>query len=710
MAINYNYGLNPNMGNFVSSYLRGTGMQANAYAEEEKAKQKAQAQQATAFTKMIGDIAMSYGKVKKAEQDTAMSDYKDAYKEEKARLTDSRNQYAPGSESWNTQNDALFALNKEYKTNLANYKKSGNWNKDASLLEFGSADPKFTGLSDEAQGQISKNDQLIADLQAQKTNLEKDEFKEQEFFKRREGILKKREEGRLQKIREERKDIDDSEKYWGEYAMQEGEKERTRLLKDAPEDVFATPFGQEANKKLSEQFRKKFETVNTMGKEFVKDRRESLMEEASKQGTRSWQEQKDLSEQKKNVEGGFGTAKKSIDLQIADLQKKNKGLIAEGEKNLEGYDFDPRTGEPLKRSDLKFQEQRRYQEEKQKGVLRGQALGMMLSAGVDVSNMDTSGTPYSMMNEEQLQAVQNNSMEPELRQIGRDALKFGTALSADNAKHVSVAREFGMTIPEFNKHVKVAYETQTMSRIRNAGGNYEALKSIKEEINNKGADFLKGTTLSGGMIDRAIEDSKIAHQKTMYSNMNQVLSLGDSGTATRWLEVNKGRIAQYEKDGVLPQGFANASKSLVDTKIKAQGEALNLKDQQRKLNLLQDLLQQGTTSKTGMTPQLKSQIDSLSQDLGYKSDDLLEDVNEQNKLDRQSKQLSQQVKLLDFSEKMRRNLYEQEYGTGPSITGARVTEDGRVGFNYRKTNDGKIDVKDAMKKFINRYFSETGMT
>lgn len=666
MAINYSYGLNPNMGNFVSSYLRGTGMQANAFAEEEKAKAKASAQVSNAFSGMISQLAMSYGKAKKAEQTEALSNFKDDFKAESARLTDQRNRFQVGTDEYNYYNDQIFELGKEYKADVANYKKSGTFNKDASLLGFDSSDPTFTGLSDEAQGQMMKNSRAIMNLQRQKDKIDKEE------------------ESAKKSLSEDRREIGNYRDF-ASYDTERSDVKRNMINALTKRAGYRGSSGQVTQddpmyKGLKDKVDDKFAPF------------------------------KELQTRRENINKSFENQRSDIDQQINQLKALNEGILKEGDKTLEGYEFDPRTGKELNKQSLKVNEQRRYQEEKQKGVLRGQALGMMLSAGVDVSDMDTTGTPYSMMNEEQLQAVQNNAMEPELRQIGGDALKFGTTLSADNDKHVSVAKEFGMSIPEFNKHVKVAYESQTMNRIRSAGGNYEALKSIKEEINNKGADFLKGTSLSGNMIDRAIEDSKIAHQKTMYSNMNQVLSLGDSGTATRWLEVNKDRIAQYEKDGVLPKGFADASKSLVDTKIKNDGITSNLKDQQRRLNLLQDYLRQGTTSETGMTPQLRSQINKLSLSLGFDGEKLLQDVNEQNKLDRQSQQLSQEVKLLDFSEKMRKALYEQEYGTGPTITGASVTEDGRVGFQYRKTNDGKIDVKDAMKKFINRYFSETGMT
>ena len=207
MAINYSYGLNPNMGNFVSSYLQGTGMQANAFAEEEKAKAKASAQVSNAFTGMISQLAMSYGKAKKAEQTEALSDFKDEYKAESARLTDQRNRFQVGTDEYNYYNDQIFELGKEYKADVASYKKSGTFNKDASLLGFDSSDPTFTGLSDEAQSKIDKNAKLISDLQARKNRIEKKENQALDFFKKRRSVIGKEEEKALEGLQQQRKEL-----------------------------------------------------------------------------------------------------------------------------------------------------------------------------------------------------------------------------------------------------------------------------------------------------------------------------------------------------------------------------------------------------------------------------------------------------------------------------------------------------------------------
>ena len=74
------------------------------------------------------------------------------------------------------------------------------------------------------------------------------------------------------------------------------------------------------------------------------------------------------------------------------------------------------------------------------------------------------------------------------------------------------------------------------------------------------------------------------------------------------------------------------------------------------------------------------------------------------------KNIQKETNLLSYAEKARRKLYTDEYGTGPQITGVNVTEDGSVGFHYKRTSDGKIDVKDAVKKFIASYQNRTGMT
>ena len=709
MAINYGYGVNPNMGQFVSSYLQGTGMQARAHAEEEEAKAKAKSQVSNAFTNMVTSLATTYAKKSVADQDAAKASYKDDYIEEKARRTHSRDLYTPGSDSWKEQNQSILDLKKEYKADLLAYKESGIFNRDASLLEFGTEDPKFTGLSNDAQKQISGNDKLIADLKAKKEGIEAKEFKETEFIKTLGKGVEKRERDAVAELGKKREGLKKEQKAFERLATVEGNRRREELLRADTDDLFATPLAGEAQTQLSKQFHKKYDPIKKGIDKSVKRKGDLITQEGNKLGSNFLKERKELSEFKEDTLSGFGQTKKGYAEQIKTLQEKNKGLIKEGEKNLEGYDFDPVTGKALKRSELKFKEQRRYQEKKHKDVLRGQMLGMVLTAGGDLSDLDTSGTAYEMMTEEQIQAVQNNAMDPKLRRGGGDALKFGRLLDSSNKEDVAIAEAFGQKPEEFNEHVKVAYETRIMGRVRNAGGNYEALESIKKEIEQKDPTFLEGTTISPGMIDQTISDSKLANQKTMYTALNQVMSMGNGEQTEHFLKVNASRIQKYEADGVLPKGFAVNSQKLVDTKTKSEGQTLNLKDKQRKLNLLQDYLKQGTTSETGMTPQLRTQINVIASDLGYKTDDLLNDVNLRNKIAKETAEIARQVSLLNFSEKMRKNLYDQEFGSGPQVTGVRVKEGGGVGFQYKKTGSGKIDVQDGLKKFINTYQSRTGL-
>ena len=121
------------------------------------------------------------------------------------RLTDQRNRFQVGTDEYNYYNDQIFELGKEYKADVANYKKSGTFNKDASLLGFDSSDPTFTGLSDDAQGQMMKNSRAIMDLQRQKDKIEKGESQSADFFSKRRVALQNEEKDAQEGLRKQRK-------------------------------------------------------------------------------------------------------------------------------------------------------------------------------------------------------------------------------------------------------------------------------------------------------------------------------------------------------------------------------------------------------------------------------------------------------------------------------------------------------------------------
>ena len=331
---------------------------------------------------------------------------------------------------------------------------------------------------------------------------------------------------------------------------------------------------------------------------------------------------------------------------------------------------------------------------------------MMLSAGVDVSDMDTTGTPYSMMNEEQLQAVQNNAMEPELKQIGGNALKFGNALDANNEQHVQVAKEFGMTIPEFNKHVKVSYETQMMSRIKNAGSNYNQLINIKKEVQEKGVDFLKGTSLSVDTLDRQIADSKGLHQRDMYTALNRVLNMKDPNTMTSFLGNNKDRIEKYQQDGVLPKNFSADAQKLIQKTYDADVDALNNKQRSVQLTELQKIIKLG--EQTNFTDAgVNKQITNLATSIGVEDPNALI-TNEKARLalDDELRDLNRLNSQYSLADKIEKDEYDRVYGTG-FHTVPRFNPDGTVSYTTGKPL-GKIDVQKVVRKFETEYEMKHG--
>lgn len=405
--------------------------------------------------------------------------------------------------------------------------------------------------------------------------------------------------------------------------------------------------------------------------------------------------------------------------EINSLERENKKLMksVDNPKNVEkeekkqrflGEGFtDPNSGVQLNNRDLVTQEQRRYQENKEKEAREVQkkearitrSAKTKLKLGMNLNEDERAY--YQDFNEEEFTELQQEAQEPEFRQKITDAITFGKKFDLGDPKTQKIAESMNISGEELNDFIDEQYEEELYKDIQRSGDDFEALDKIAKKAEGRNLP-----TLTGSRMNILIEEAKQSQRDTIYGGLGTVLKSSDPAGALQAFEYRYGEKAKYLIDSeVINLGDYNkllgsvrsrASKSATEADVKTKKSLFGLLD--KNLEAYATLAQSGKP----VDDALKGEIQSLAKQLDLDGNALMSDGASQESYKRQRAKINDISQKLSIENSVSRKLYNDVFGSGQSVDFKGFREDGSPSFDL-KEKQGQLDPVKLRNSFISQY-------
>jgi len=697
VAINYSAGLNPMYDRFSQQVQQSAQQQAGAYQQGLKAKDDR-------FNKLIqlgGSIGKSVQQGIKQDVDQFK---KDASAEQK-RLETLRDKYTIGSDSYLNLNNQIAGLKDKQNEQIQSYKDSG-------FLGFG---------RDKEELDLYKKDEV----EQKKPKESEQGFLSSAFqgLTKGLGISDRDAKGMFDKKPNSKINAQDAESRIAKNneAIASAEANIDRIRKaNNPVDALGNPipvqFTEEGNK-LREQLRRNERALSKEGlrpqvREHFQKRKEQLEGKLKQLDSREGNRVDFHSDQLTSMASGYAQ-------NIQELKNANKKLnqYVSDPKNVEkeqkrqrflGEGFtDPNSGIQLNNRDLVTQEQRRYQENKEKEAREAQKQEAKLSRSAQTKlklgmnlNENERGY-YSSFNDEEFAQLQQEAQEPEFRQKITDAITFGKKFDLGDPKTQKIAESMNISGEELNDFIDEQYEEELYKDIQRSGDDFEALDNIAKKAEGRNLP-----TLTESRMSNLIEEAKQSQRDTIYGGLGTVLRSSDSAGALQAFEQRFGKKAQYLIDSevinktdynkLLGSVRDRASKSATEADVKTKKSLFGLLD--KNLEAYATLAQSGEP----VDDALKGEIQSLAKQLNLDGNTLMADGASQESYKRQRAKINDISQKLSVENAVSKKLYNDVFGSGATVDFKGFRKDGSPNFDLRE-KQGQLDPVKLRNSFIDQY-------
>ena len=361
----------------------------------------------------------------------------------------------------------------------------------------------------------------------------------------------------------------------------------------------------------------------------------------------------------------------------------------------EGF-VDPATGLFLRAKDLKKNEQRLYQEGKEKISRSAQT---KLKLGMDLNEDERAY--YGDFDDVEFAELQQEAQEPEFRQKITDAITFGKKFDLKDPNTQKIAESMNISGKELNDFIDDQYEEKLYKDIQRSGDDFEALGKIAKKAEGRNLP-----TLTDSRMNNLIEEAKQSQRDTIYGGLGTVLRSSDPAGALQAFEQRYGKKAQYLIDSkVINQGDYNkllgsvrsrASKSATEADVKTKKSLFGLLD--KNLEAYATLAQSGKP----VSNALQEEIRTLAQQLDLDGNELMADGATQESYKRQRANIGDIAQKLSVENAVSKKLYNDVFGSGATVDFKGFREDGSPNFDL-KEKQGQLDPVKLRNAFINQY-------